>query len=386
MIDEIVKLECFGDSNPLAPMRLYFNGICLTQTNENTLIIKITANRTTYGVYKCVVDNGLGTSEALFELKEKLLHPIEQRKPDILNINSNSIILGFDSYDGNFNADKSLSYILSVNDQFNIKIKPNTQNNYQIIQLDGLKPSSLYNFKLCSSNTAGTSNFSEIRSANTLPTSSNPEDLPVIQKGSFDISHESICFKTTRPANTKEQTYLVRLIVQTYVEFSKLSNNNYEMIDFRIQPEDASTFCILFSEIKSQAEVARNNLVSFNVTYGEKRFDLRTLEPDYSQAIITNVSFVKFTELNRINVTICNLNETTVCSESVLINHETYFPLMTLIGSLLIICLLILMLVLVIYKCLNAMFDDDEREEKMKKIQKVGVESVLKSLTNETKV
>jgi hypothetical protein len=124
-------------------------------------------------------------------------------------------------------------------------------------------------------------------------------------------------------------------------------------------------------------------LVSFN---GEQRFDLRTLEPSYSQAIITNVSFVKFIELNRINVTICNFNETTVCSESVLVNREMHLPLMTLIGSLLIICLLILMLVLVIYKCLNAMFDDEEKEEKMKKIQKVGVERVLKSVTNETKV
>ena len=37
LIGEIAKLECFGESNPVAPMKLYFNGICLKQTDENIL-------------------------------------------------------------------------------------------------------------------------------------------------------------------------------------------------------------------------------------------------------------------------------------------------------------------------------------------------------------
>ncbi len=384
-IAETAVIKCVNKgSNPAAaPLRWYFNETFLQQTNETQSTLYIKASEATYGVYKCAANNTLGTGEVSIELKHSRIKRVPNTPENITikEVTSNSFILDFLTDFEKFNFDESLIYHLKVDERSEIKIKPSLKNKIQSIRLEGLKPNTIYIFKIRSSNSAGSSNFTSIYNTTTKSVSLKPDDVPIIQIGYFDLMSESMCFILLSSKKLIDQQFLVRVNIQTYLGYFEAPNTKYETLDLRIKENKSNKLCIPFSEIKLQAEVARNNLISFYVIDSQKAFNLKTLEPYYSQVNIMNVSFSKFTELNRINASICHWNDSTLCSQSILVNYEPNMSMITTIIGLVVFCFLIALLTFVIYKCLKSIFDEEEKQKGRKKRSKVGVEKTVRKNT-----
>ena len=144
---------------------------------------------------------------------------------------------------------ESLKFIINVNDKYNLTVKNTTTgNNHFIVQ--GLKPKSMYFFKILAMNSVGSSKFSHVQYSETLPSNLDPLVLPSIINAHFDDLKEAICFKITSHGSVEVTGgLLIRLSLIKTASFMILAKAKFESIDFEFKENYMNTYCILYSQI-----------------------------------------------------------------------------------------------------------------------------------------
>jgi len=212
------------------------------------------------------------------------------------------------------------------------------------VEIKGLQPESIYEFKIMAFNSIGASHFSAPIRVATLKTRFQARELPGLGLAQFNDIREAVCFDLDASGFGQD---LNNLIVK--VDMSTVKNQNTSASSHDAQRTYLISLnklklgqnCILFpqlveidqqrQQLKSRPQLGPTkpsyNLLTLNQTNHLNIYSLKTFSdyPEHSHVAASTLGndFFHFKRLNQLNVSICFVNDTQVCTETATVNDYT---------------------------------------------------------------
>lgn len=373
-----VELACEVKSNPQAIISWHFKNKEIQQSYKYTMsksLIKkfdhsylddsenvhsfvsiLTVSSLThfdYGQYMCRSNNIIGGNTQIINLHQKQ-RPEIPASLRIAERYANSMKL---SWLAPPVTGENHTYVLNINGTFNLTMADlASDQSIKHVEIKGLQPEREYTFKIMALNSIGESGFSESVRARTTKTKLQAAHLPDLDLAQFNDIREAICFDLQPKLEKLDLDGLVVKIDLNSALFSEYFASNDNKTKLSSVKSDPKTYlislnklkfgqnCILFPqlvEIDNQRELLRGkpksdlfsgsyDLLTLNSTHKTSNiYTLKSLnEASGQQQQHTKMgqlgkSFFEFKNTNRLNISICFMNDTQVCTEELTVNDYT---------------------------------------------------------------
>ena len=244
----------------------------------------------------------------------------------------------------------NVTYVLNINKTLNLTSftdstsETDSIDNIIIAELKGLQSDTEYEFRVLSLNSMGSSEFSHILRIKTLKTVLRAEHIPRIQVAKFSDIREAICFNLENSDydNLKLlRDLIVRIDIKPHKSFQSFHITNYT---FNENSNLVKTILINVSKLKlGQNCIAYKQLIESNLNQQKNTTYLLDSFNHYKKFFYTLVAppprfkslqsvdtigrnFLEFKRLNSINISVCYLNDSNICTEKIaIIDHSSEF-------------------------------------------------------------
>jgi len=291
-----------------------------------------------YGLYTCRSNNIIGGNVQSIQVnkKQKPDTPQNLHATDIL---SNSIKLAWITpiFTGENNT-----FILNINRALNLTMHDlvigyDTHQTLKQVEIKGLQPDSVYDFKILSYNSIGSSQFSAPIRVTTSKTQFLATELPSLKLAQFNDIREAVCFDLDASSDNNLNNIIVKVDLLT-VNKTTDSQRTYLITLNKLK---LGQNCILFPqlvEIDQQRQLLKSrpqlspvkpsyNLLTLNQTKHHNIYTLKTFSDEIKHNNIDvstlGSDFFEFKQLSQLNISICYVNDTQVCTEATTVNDYT---------------------------------------------------------------
>ncbi len=252
----------------------------------------------------------------------------------------------------------NLTYILNINKTLNLTSFTDLTNetdsaeNIIIAELKGLQTDTEYEFRVLSLNSMGSSEFSHIVRIRTLKTVLRPEQIPRIQVAKFSDIREAICFNLENSdyGNLKLLRDLIIRIdlkphksLQSFYITNDTSNeslNSVKTILINVSKLKLGQNCIAYKQLIDSDLNQQKNSTSLLDSFNQNKkivYSLVTTRPRLkSLQSVDSIgrNFFEFKRFNSINISVCYLNDSSICTEQIAIidNSSEFSNYITLVA------------------------------------------------------
>lgn len=362
-----IELACEVKSNPQSIISWYFKNREIQQSykykmtkslikkfdhsylddaeNIHSFVSILTVSSLThfdYGQYVCRSNNIIGGNSKVITLHQKH-KPESPSNLQVTEVSANSIKLRWTAppFTGENNT-----FVLNINRTFNLTMSDLTSDEpVKQVEIKGLHPERVYEFKILAFNSIGTSEFSNVVDARTLKTQLVKEELPELKLAQFNDIREAICFDLKPRHEEGLKGLIVKLemnMASEYFDFNRTGRQSNSPKTYLISLNKLKNGqnCILFPqlvEIDQQREKLKNqpklgqyqasyDLLMLNQTHKSNIYTLKSFNRDMSGVATSSnfgKSFFEFKNMNKLNISICFSNDTQVCTNKLAVNDYT---------------------------------------------------------------
>ncbi len=387
-----------------------------------------------YGDYYCKANNIIGERTQVISLKHKHKPetPIDFRA---LETTSNSVLLTWIS---GLNGGENSTFLININQEYNATIFTEDElynkesdliNRQNTIELKGLDSLQTYEFRLIASNSMGSSDFTPTIKIRTQKPILKAEKLPFVHNAQFNDIREAICFDIDINSPTSHYLFnqqLKDIIIKLDIESNeselnketpalrtsipKFQKPKQNELPAQIKSKSSSLLvtlnklkygqnCIPYSQLIELDQYVRNltnnrlvNITSVNSKHSKRIFYLNNKSistsplPNNNKSLVENYgnNFFEFKRLNRINLAICFLNDSTICAEKIAVldyntDFSTYVTLIAIGCSAILIFIMLLISSICCCCCCRKKTAKSENELESKKKNDINSKLVIKS-------
>jgi hypothetical protein len=182
--------------------RTHLDDIDNMHSYRATLVVKSIA-QFDYGDYYCRANNIMGGNGQLIQIrpKQKPETPIDFK---LVQVTANSVQLSWLSAS---NGGENATFVITMNQTLNFTLfkenahddLDNENGRFHLIEIGGLQPTQMYDFKLNAFNSLGSSDSTSTIKVQTLKTSLRSKKIPIVQNAQFNEIREAICFDLEPP-------------------------------------------------------------------------------------------------------------------------------------------------------------------------------------------